>query len=401
MKIGFLLNKNVFFESSASANRWKNIITGLSNNGIETVLYVVGGYQSKIEKSDNYKDEQCDIVYLDSTVYIGIWKRRIKYYVLDRILTHLQAKKLNKRIQNESLDYLFLDGVNEVLRVYDRAFKVKSTSFKLLFEMNEDFEALDVHTTNSLQRKKLEELKQLLQKRIYKETDHYFFISKNLMDKYSKIIKTNEYKAHLLPMSVDMSRFENLIKNYNAEFYIAYCGSSSFHKDGIDILIKAFEILAKRNVEIKLKIAAFWENDGSKMMSLIKNAQSKRIEYVGELSKDDIPQFIMNASILVLPRPQSEQAKYGFPTKLGEYLATGNTVCCTKVGEINNYLIDRDSVYFAEPGSVDSLVLTIEEIIVNPYKAMEVGLKGKLAALGYFDKEKQGALLKRVLIDNI
>jgi glycosyltransferase involved in cell wall biosynthesis len=399
MKVAFLLNTNVFEESSASANRWKNIISGLSNNGVETVLFVVGGYQNRTEKSNKFIYEDCDIVYLDSTTYDGIWKRRLRVYAFDKILVYLQAKELQKALKNKQIHSLFLNGANEVLKVYDMAFKGKPASFKLLFEMNEDPQALDVHATNYLQRKKLDEQKRLLEKRIFKDTDYYFFMTRNLMVKYADYIKSTDHEIHLLPMSVDMTRFESLVKNNKNDFYIAYCGSSSFHKDGVDILIKAFDILAKRNVEIKLKIAAFWENDGNKMMSLIDNAECKRIEYVGELSKNDIPQFIKNAGILVLPRPRSEQAKYGFPTKLGEYLATGNPVCSTKVGEISNYLEDRYSVFFAEPDSVDSLVLTLEEIIANLDKAREVGLNGRLSAMKYFDKEKQGEFLKGVLID--
>jgi glycosyltransferase involved in cell wall biosynthesis len=400
MKVGFLLNRNVFYESSASANRWKNIITGLSNNGVKSVLYVVGGFQFRIEKEKVFKEECCDIIYLDSNVYNGIWKNRIKAYFLGPIITYLQAKKLKRIIAKENLNYLFLNDANEVLKVYDLAFKEKCPSFKLLFEMNEDPDSMAVHATNFLQKKKLKEQKQLLQKRIFKEIDFIFFITNSLIDKYSKGVNGFNQNVYLLPMSVDMARFENLEKESQEEYYIAYCGSSSFHKDGVDILIKAFDILAKRHSEIKLKIAAFWENDGSKMKALINNSESKRIEYLGELSKDEIPQFIKNASILVLPRPNSEQSNFGFPTKLGEYLATGNPVCCTKVGEIDNYLVDHYSVFFADPGSVNSLVSTIEYIILNPNKAKEVGINGRLVAYEHFDKEKQGAFLKGILIDN-
>jgi hypothetical protein len=75
-------------------------------------------------------------------------------------------------------------------------------------------------------------------------------------------------------------------------------------------------------------------------------------------------------------------------------------VCCTKVGEIGNYLVDHYSVFFADPGSVNSLVSTIEYIILNPNKANEVGINGRLVAYEHFDKEKQGAFLKGILIDN-
>jgi glycosyltransferase involved in cell wall biosynthesis len=401
MKVGFLINKNVFYESSASSNRWKNIITGLSDNGVETVLFVIGGYQNKVEKRNRVEDKYRDIIYFDRTVYDTIWKRRLKAYVFDKILIYLQAKKLQKLIKSKELNYLFLNGALEVLKTYDMSFKSKSASFKLVFEMNEDPEALDVHATNLLQRIKLKEQKKLYEKRIFNDTDCYFFMTQNLLEKYKSRIKRKDFEIHLLPMSVDISRFQNLVKTSSDGFYLAYCGSSSFHKDGVDILIEAFEILAKRNLEIKLKIAAFWENDGNKMMSLIENAESKRIEYVGQLTKDEIPQFILNASILVLPRPSSEQAKYGFPTKLGEYLASGNPVCCTRVGEIGTYLKDGFSVYLAEPGSVDSLVSTLISIISDSIKAKEIGRNGQLVALEYFDKEKQGKFLERVLIDNL
>lgn len=400
MKIGFLLKNNVFYESSASANRWKNIITGLSNNGVETIIYVVGGYQSKLEKRDNSVIQHCNLIYLDSTLYNGIWKKRIKAYFLNYISTYLQAKKLKRILVNEDLNYFFLNGSIEVLQVYNFAFKKKSFSFKLLFEMNEDPDAMNVHATNFLQKKKLNEQKNLLRKRIFKEVDYIFFMTNNLKEKYSKILDGFNHNVYLLPMSVDMNRFENLGKKPSDDFVIAYCGSSSFHKDGVDILIKAFDILANDNSEIRLKIAAFWENDGNRMMSMIDNSTSKRIEYVGELSKEEIPQFIMNASILVLPRPLSEQATYGFPTKLGEYLATGNPVCCTRVGEIDSYLVDRYSVFFTEPGSLNSLVSTLEEIILNPIKANEVGQHGKLAAYQHFDKDKHGAFLRDILIEN-
>jgi hypothetical protein len=231
MKVGFLLNKNVFYESSASANRWKNIITGLSNNGVKSVLYVVGGFQFRLEQENIFKEECCDIIYLDSTVYNDIWKKRIKAYFLDSIITYFQAKKLQRIIAKENINYLFLNGAIEVLKVYNLAFKEKCPSFKLLFEMNEDPDSMEVHATNFLQKKKLKEQKQLLQKRIFKEIDLIFFITNNLKDKYSRVVSGFNHNVYLLPMSVDMARFENLEKKSKDDYYIAYCGSSRFNKE--------------------------------------------------------------------------------------------------------------------------------------------------------------------------
>lgn len=61
-----------------------------------------------------------------------------------------------------------------------------------------------------------------------------------------------------------------------------------------------------------------------------------------------MPQMLKNAEALVLDRPNSLQAQYGFPTKLGEYLLTGNPVVVTKVGDIPLYLKDGVSALLSE-----------------------------------------------------
>jgi glycosyltransferase involved in cell wall biosynthesis len=75
--------------------------------------------------------------------------------------------------------------------------------------------------------------------------------------------------------------------------------------------------------------------DTSKHLKLIREYRLEgRIQWKGEVPRDQIPAILQHASLLVLPRPESKQAQGGFPTKLGEYLATGNPVCSTRVGEI-------------------------------------------------------------------
>ena len=112
-----------------------------------------------------------------------------------------------------------------------------------------------------------------------------------------------------------------------------------------------------------------------------------RVTYLGVLSKEQIPAFVCNADLLVLSRPDSHQAQGGFPTKLGEYLASGNPVCVTKVGEIPNYLIDNVSAFMAELG--------------NPIKAKEVAQKGKEVAETEFNLQTQSEKLFMFLQDNI
>ena len=119
------------------------------------------------------------------------------------------------------------------------------------------------------------------------------------------------------------------------------------------------------------------------------------------LNKDQIPLFICNAELLVLSRPDSHQAQGGFPTKLGEYLATGKPVCVTKVGEIPNYLEDNVSAFLAEPGDVDSFTDAMDRALSNPEKAREVGLAGRDVAKKEFNSEIQAKRLADFLKQNL
>jgi glycosyltransferase involved in cell wall biosynthesis len=110
---------------------------------------------------------------------------------------------------------------------------------------------------------------------------------------------------------------------------------------------------------------------------------------MGSYIKDAIPSIVCNASGLVLPRPDSKQAQGGFPTKLGEYLASGNPVCATTVGEIPLYLTDQETVYFAAPGDVNSFTQALSKMEENRALAEQVGLAGQEIARKNFNKKIQ------------
>ena len=90
--------------------------------------------------------------------------------------------------------------------------------------------------------------------------------------------------------------------------------------------------------------------------------------------------MIKQAAILALARPPSHQADGGFPTKLGEYLATGNPVCVTKTGGIPDYLSDEGNAFLAEPGSVESFCDALMRATADPLRAKKVGKNGRATA---------------------
>lgn len=254
---------------------------------------------------------------------------------------------------------------------------------------------------NFLQAYKAKKANKLFQK-VVNKVDNFAVMTNTLLEYYRKMVNHNANFIHL-PMTVDISRFKNITNKPTYEFpYIGFCGSIDKAKDGVDILIKAFIKIAHKYPDIKLILAGFYTYDTPEILKIVTEYKMEnRIKYIGSLDRTKIPNFVCNATVLALSRPESHQAEGGFPTKLGEYLAAEKPVCVTKVGEIPNYLEDNISAYMANPGDIDSFADALDRALSNPQKASKVAFAGRKIAETIFNSDIQARELSNFLKKNI
>lgn len=210
-----------------------------------------------------------------------------------------------------------------------------------------------------------------------------------------------ENKVHVINMVVDSSRFENLGKN-GEESYIAYCGTISNFKDGVDCLLEAFSLFHQKKPDVSLHIYGVTpsEKDREVNQKIISDNQlEKVIKMPGRIPSNEIPIRLKNAKALVLARPSNIQSQYGFPTKLGEYLLTGNPVVVTRVGELDQYLEDRVSCVFAKPDNPDDLARQIEWVFENKELASQIGKKGRQVALQSFNYKIEANKIANIICE--
>lgn len=254
----------------------------------------------------------------------------------------------------------------------------KIKGFKVYYEINE-------HPSIQLGGFKMEDSSQTDLRRLYrmlKDFDGIFCISSAIRNLLLKSGISSE-KLHIVNMVVDTNRFENIEKQ-NHEPYLAYCGAADNNKDGVDQLIKSFSIIANKYVDLKLYIIGPKTEISTNEVLVESLGLSDRVVFTGLVSPQDMPQLLLNAKELVLDRPNSLQAKYGFPTKLGEYLLTGNPVVVTAVGDIPLFLHDGIDAYLAKPDDVVSFSSKLDDMLANEKLALEIGSAGKRVALNFF-----------------
>jgi glycosyltransferase involved in cell wall biosynthesis len=209
--------------------------------------------------------------------------------------------------------------------------------------------------------------------------DAIFCISDYLIDFYRKRGFTKK-KILLVPSTVDAGRFNGHFDPPLPYEYIAYCGSLTLAKDGVNILIESFMKISHKYPEIKLVIIGKGdtEEEEEAVKSLtIELKAGNRIIFTGQMSRTEIPSYLCNARVLALARPRSRIADAGFPSKLTEYLATGKPVVVTKVGEIPVYLKDNETAFLSEPDSVNAFADRLDYALKNYEFARQVGKRGK------------------------
>lgn len=221
-----------------------------------------------------------------------------------------------------------------------------------------------------------------------------------------KFFKNIGYKGKIiiLPMTVDVERFKN-VNLTNDNNYITYIGNLYNKKDGIQDLIKAFYLLIKNNKlidksNIKLRLIGDISNKEliSPILELIKYYDlSERVIFTGLINRDNVPFYLKNSKLLVLCRPKTIQNQGGFPTKLGEYLASQVPIVITNVGEIGYYLKDNFHAFISEPDNPEMFAQKMEEALLNEKKAKKIAENGYNLAINFFNYKIQCGYLNNFL----
>jgi glycosyltransferase involved in cell wall biosynthesis len=356
-----------FPEGNAATNRVYAYAKGFNENGINAVVIC---FQNEYIDVHNGNIE--GIRYF----HPFLQKKRNKFFIVRRwfkLLKYFRTIKIIKEIDKE-------DKIIAVI-CYSRLFLTQLFVFilakicktKIILESNEyPFQ----YYQKSSFTKALGEVELFLELKLF---DGVICISHYLVDFYKSRGILQE-KLFVVPSIVDTTRFMSQFNSQLSFDYILYCGSLTIIKDGVDILIKSFAVIAERYHNLSLVLIGRGGSDKEEIeiRKLVKLLNiEKRVFFLGQISRKDIPGYLKNAKILALARPKSIIAEAGFPSKLTEYLATGKPVVVTSVGEIPDYLRDDVTAFLSLPNSVDSFAGKMDYVLKNYSFSLEVSKQGK------------------------
>lgn len=231
----------------------------------------------------------------------------------------------------------------------------------------------------------------------YKLFDGLIVMTKPLMKYFQGKVRKN-CQLFEMPMTVDTERFTINKQHSKYGDYIAYCGNMAGNKDGVLNLIEAFNFASPEILGVKLLLIGGSSNqeDWERIVAAVKDTGNDNIILYGKASRDEMPALLKNAKALALARPSSLQSTGGFPTKLGEYLATGNPVVVTGVGDIPQYL-NESNAFVVEPDNNKAFSDALISVFGDYDNARAIGRKGQELAQTVFSSQVQSQRLYKYL----
>ncbi len=196
-----------------------------------------------------------------------------------------------------------------------------------------------------------------------------------------------------VPILVDPSEYAG--DRNEVQECVLFCSGALAYRNITRLIVRACGILQARGFSFHARFTG--RASESELAVLYEAADSDgvsdRVEYLGFVGDDEMAQHYRQAAVLLAPLPDDAQSVTRFPTKLGEYLASGRPVVTTAIGEPGRYLEDGVTAFLAHDGSAEALADKIAEVLSDPVRAEAVGLAGQALARTEFHYAVQGKRL--------
>jgi glycosyltransferase involved in cell wall biosynthesis len=227
----------------------------------------------------------------------------------------------------------------------------------------------------------------------YKLLDGVIVISGFLQEFFAAHLSKTA-KLLRVPILVDPGLFPQATEiTEGAARKIIFCGQLE-HESEVGELLKAFARLASEFSQWSVEIIGPTPKPSTAAAlqeMVVRFGLSGRVLFAGAVPRSEVPARLLAGDIMALPRASGTFSTAGFPTKLGEYLASGKPVVVTKTGEIPQYLQDRVNAFLTPPDDTEAFTNTMRYVLSHPEEAREVGRRGREVAAHYFDFQFHGA----------
>jgi glycosyltransferase involved in cell wall biosynthesis len=161
-------------------------------------------------------------------------------------------------------------------------------------------------------------------------------------------------------------QYNRKIKDRKSGLSLTFAGSL-IASEGVDDLIDSFVLLSNQYHDILLNIAGFSlvRSPIEIKDKIVKSGKFPLIKFHGYLSGDDVTFMLNNSDILVLPKLNVKYNRFGFSTKIAEYVMFGKVIVCSDISDFRLHLSRFENVIFYNPDDDFALLNALAYAVRN------------------------------------
>lgn len=350
------------------------------------------------------------ILYSNEYPGIGAASRRISNYVKGLEGLNVDVKVVSITPRNKNVFLLFLPPIITIMKLikiksYPDFYFVygfgwfskliiiwfaKMRGIKVVFEVNEKPYSIRDSGRRDLLFRYFVPINQFFLSRIvYPFVNGFVVISESLNE---FVIKYSSKSSEIIkiPIIVDYNFYQqDQIPKVSVNHpFLLHTATLNDVKDGIIDVFKAFVLIHKKfNIPLHfyLSISRGLSKVTNEVDRIVNDSQlNKFVHYLDEPDDITLLAYQRACDAVVINKKATEQNKYNFATKIGEYLVLGKPIITTPIGEVTNYLQDGKHCYYVAPNKPEAIAKKLSELLHNPESFNEIQQNAKSVAYDEF-----------------
>jgi len=161
-------------------------------------------------------------------------------------------------------------------------------------------------------------------------------------------------RVHVIANGVDTERFEKVVLTTTSRpFTIGFVGTlKPWH--GVEVLLHAFARFHADTADSRLLIVGFGPEHAALVTLAEQLGIGTAVEFTGAVDPERIPALLAEMDVGVAPYPETADF-YFSPLKVYEYMAAGLAVVASRIGQLNDLIVDGEDGLLCRPGDADAL----------------------------------------------
>ena len=173
-------------------------------------------------------------------------------------------------------------------------------------------------------------------------------------------------------------------------------------KKGLDVLIDACAILAKKDLEFNCSIIGKGDLEPQLQAQINENQLQDKVELAGAIPRREVIESFYNAAVFAAPAIIAQDGnRDGLPTTLLESMALGTPCVATDVTGIPEIITDKVTGLSVEQNDPVGLANALEKLLHNPSLGVSLSENAHKLIELKFDISKNSAKIREIFAQNV